>query len=47
MLKETEIDSEIWSPPYKLCRHGMSEWLCAHPIYHYPTDEMMDRGQFY
>ena len=22
-------------------------WLCAHPIYHYPTDEMMNGGQFY
>ena len=29
------------------CAHGMSAWLCAHPIYHYPTDEMMNGGQFY
>lgn len=29
------------------CEHGMSAWLCAHPIYHYPTDEMMMRGQYY
>ncbi len=29
------------------CMHGMSAWLCAHPVYHYPTDEMMMRGQYY
>ena len=31
----------------ELCEHGMSAWLCAHPIYHYPTDEMMMNGQYY
>ncbi len=34
-------------PDEELCVHGMSAWLCAHPIYHYPTDEMMMRGQYY
>lgn len=23
---------------YPLCVHGGAEWLCAHPIYHYPPD---------
>ena len=30
-----------------ICPHGMSMWLCAHPIYHYPTDEMMMNGRYY
>jgi len=41
MLKEIEIEDE------GICSHGMSAWLCSHPIYHYPTDEMMNGGQFY
>lgn len=36
----TEVDNDI-------CPHGMSLWLCAHPIYHYPTDEMMNSGRYY
>lgn len=28
------------------CPHGLSMWLCAHPIYHYPTDEMMMNGYY-
>lgn len=31
----------------EVCEHGMSAWLCAHPIYHYPTDEMMNEGRYY
>lgn len=34
-------------PEEDICPHGMSAWLCAHPIYHYPTDEMMNRGRYY
>lgn len=30
-----------------ICPHGLSMWLCAHPIYHYPTDEMMQNGRYY
>lgn len=25
-------------PPEEQCRHGMSLWLCADPINHYPPD---------
>jgi len=35
----TEVDNDI-------CPHGMSAWLCAHPIYHYPTREMEMRGEY-
>jgi hypothetical protein len=34
-------------PEEDICEHGMSAWLCAHPIYHYPTDEMMNEGRYY
>lgn len=30
----------------QLCPHGMSAWLCAHPINHYPTREMEMRGEY-
>jgi hypothetical protein len=36
-----EFDAE------ETCVHGMAAWLCAHPIYHYPTDEMMQSGRYY
>jgi len=48
MLKQ--IENEATYPHDEdegICSHGMSAWLCAHPIYHYPTDEMMNGGQFY
>lgn len=48
MLKEIEIEGLYpHGEDEGICSHGMSAWLCAHPIYHYPTDEMMNRGQFY
>lgn len=29
----------------EICPHGLSMWLCSHPIYHYPSrqDEMEGR----
>jgi hypothetical protein len=29
------------------CEHGLSAWLCVHPIFHYPSAEMEMRGEYY
>lgn len=34
-------DSEPWYPPEpepEICDHGLSLWLCADPMWHYPPD---------
>lgn len=49
LLAAYQMDNMEWppDPEQELCVHGMSAWLCAHPIYHYPTDEMMNEGRYY
>lgn len=46
-LEEIERDNVERIMNEEMCVHGMSAWLCAHPIYHYPTDEMMNEGRYY
>jgi hypothetical protein len=41
----SHTEHECWC--METCEHGMAAWLCAHPIYHYPTDEMMNEGRYY
>lgn len=30
-----------------VCHHGLSAWLCAHPVTHYPTHDMEMRGEYF
>jgi hypothetical protein len=41
------LSDEFVLATFDICEHGLSAWLCAHPIYHYPTDEMMNSGRYY
>lgn len=32
---------ELWNP---MCDHGLSQWLCADPVNHYPSDAQLAGG---